>query len=138
MTVPATEQVLTFTEQHIISRLDSVAQHLGVAGAYTWEQLVRLTVVEGAFGIFLFVLSIVFLTLCSVVTHKLYKYAEADDWDHESKVMPFVVSALITVVALILFGRALYFRQEAILKVAVPEAYLLREILQFAGSKAGL
>ncbi len=139
MTVPTTtEQVLAFTEEHIISRLDTIAEHLGIAGAYTWEQLVRITFAEGLFGIVFAVLLLLLTGGIGIIAHHLYKKAVADEWKSESTFVPFLVSSLCFLGTTIGAFINLYESKDDFLRVIAPEAFLLREVLGVASSAVGL
>ena len=104
-------------QQEILSRIDKLAEKLGVTVEYLWPQLVRLTVIEAVTVILTAVVAIVVAIVLWV------KFTKVDSYDNEGWLVGATVMSLIAaglIISTLCFG---------IPALLMPEAVTVRGLL---------
>ena len=106
-------------QQEILTRIDKLAEKLGVTVEYLWPQLVRLTVIETLSGFMLVAALIVAASLCWRQRGKTESYDAQDGW--------LVAAVIVSILAGVGILLAVTLGIPILLE---PEAATLRGLLQ--------
>lgn len=125
-----TEPVETDWKKELFDRLDIIGTKLGQGAGYLWHVLVKQGIAVGLADATFSLLALGFLITGIVYVNKFGKLCAADEWGDDGYVSGLVVSAVVSVIALLFFCSYSY---DAVLELANPEYFALHEVLKAVG-----